>query len=260
MLIAVTRAVSLTLADCELTHRRRDRIDAAKAEAEHAAYEETLRTLGATVVRAPAEPTLPDAVFVEDAAIVVDEVAVITRPGAASRRPETESLAKTLARYRPLAQIEPPGTIDGGDVLVVGRTMYVGLSSRTNREAIAQLETLLGEWDYEVNPVPVSGCLHLKSAVTQVGENLLLLNDRFVRPDCFAPMERVAVAPEEPDGANALWIAGAAVYPMHHPRTAERLDRAGVRVVPVPCAELAKAEGAVTCCSIVFQAEGVRDA
>ena len=260
MLIAVTRAVSPTLADCELTHRRRDPIDATKADAEHAAYEQTLRALGATVVRAPPEPTLPDAVFVEDAAIVVDEVAVITRPGAASRRPETESLAETVGRYRPLVQIEPPGTIDGGDVLVVGRTLYVGLSSRTNREAIAQLETLLGEWDYEVNPVPVSGCLHLKSAVTQVGENLLLLNDRFVPTDCFAPMERVAVAPEEPDGANALWIGGAAVYPKHHPRTAERLDRAGVRVVPVPCAELAKAEGGVTCCSIVFRTEGVQDA
>ena len=260
MLIAVTRSVSPAIGNCELTHRARDPIDIAKAESEHAAYEETLRSLGVTVVRAPAEPTLPDAVFVEDTGLVLDEIAIITRSGAVSRRPETASLAPVLARYRPLVQIEAPGTIDGGDVLLLGRTLYVGLSSRTNREAIAQLETVLEEWDYEVQPVPVTGCLHLKSAVTQVGDNMLLLNERFVRPDCFGPMQRVTVAPEEPDGANALWVNGAAVYPMHHPRTAERLDRAGVRVIAVPCAELAKAEGAVTCCSIVFEAEGARDA
>ena len=252
MLIAVTRAVSPTLADCELTHRPRDPIDVANAVAEHALYEQALRSLGATVIRAPAEPALPDAVFVEDAAIVLDEVAVITRPGAPSRRPETESLAKVLGKYRPLSQIQQPGTLDGGDVLRVGRTLYVGLSSRSNREAIAELETLLGEWDYEVSPVPLNGCLHLKSAVTQVGENLLLMNERMVSPACFGPMNRVTVDPQEPDSANALWIGGAVVYPAHYPRTAERLDRAGVRVVEVPATEVAKAEGGVTCCSVVF--------
>ena len=256
MLIAVTRAVSPTLADCELTHRPREPINVANAVAEHAMYEEALRTLGATVIRAPAEPALPDAVFVEDAAIVLDEVAVMTRPGAPSRRPETESLAHVLAKYRPLQQIQQPSTLDGGDVLRVGRTLYVGLSSRTNREAIAELETLLSEWDYEVSPVPVNRCLHLKSAVTQVGENLLLINERLVSPECFGPSDRVTVAPEEPDGANALWIGegSAVVYPAHYPRTAERLDRAGVRVVEVPSTEVAKAEGGVTCCSVLFTA------
>ncbi|HXO84744.1 MAG TPA: arginine deiminase family protein [Gemmatimonadales bacterium] len=252
MLIAVTRAVSPTLADCELTHRPRDPINVANAVAEHALYEAALRSLGATILRAPDEPALPDAVFVEDAAIVLDEVAVITRPGAPSRRPETESVATVLGKYRPLQRIQQPGTLDGGDVLRVGRTLYVGLSSRTNREAIAELETLLSEWDYEVSPVPLRGCLHLKSAVTQVAENLLLINDRMVGPECFGPIDRVKVAPEEPHGANALWLGGAVVYPAHYPRTAERLDRAGVRVVPVPSTEVAKAEGGVTCCSLVF--------
>jgi dimethylargininase len=228
MLIAVTRAISPTLPDCELTHRPRDPINVAHAVAEHAMYEEALRSLGATVIRAPAEPALPDAVFVEDAAIVLDEVAVITRPGAPSRRPETESVANVLGKYRPLQRIQQPGTLDGGDVLRVGRTLYVGLSTRTNREAIAELETLLSEWDYEVSPVPLHGCLHLKSAVTQVGEHLLLLNDRMVGPECFGPIDRVTVDPQEPDSANALWIArgggGAVVYPAHYPRTAERRE------------------------------------
>ena len=255
MLIAVTRAVSPTLADCELTHLPRDPIDVAKAVAEHACYEEALRSLGATIVRASEEPTLPDAVFVEDTALALDEVAVLTRPGAASRRAEVESMAQVLSAYKPLVRIQPPGTLDGGDVLRVGRRLYVGLASRTNRAGIAQLETLLGQWGYEVIPVPVSGCLHLKSAVTQVADDLLLINDRWVRPQCFGAMEMVTVAPSEPAGANALRIASAAIYPEHYPDTADLLDRAGVRVVPVPCGELAKAEGGVTCCSVLFTTE-----
>jgi dimethylargininase len=255
-LIAVTRAISPTLADCELTHRPRDPINVAHAIAEHACYEEALRSLGATIVRAPPEPALPDAVFVEDAALALDEVAVITRPGAPTRRREVESMATVLSAYKPLVRIESPGTLDGGDVLRVGRKLYVGLSSRTNREGVAQLETLLDKWDYEVIRVQVTGCLHLKSAVTQIGKDLLLINPDFVPPERFAPMEVIPVAPAEADGANALWIggAGAVIYPAHYPATAERLERAGVRVVPVPSTEVAKAEGGVTCCSVLFEA------
>ncbi len=255
MLIAVTRAVSPRLAECERTHLPRDPIDVAKAIADHEHYEAALRSLGATVVRAPDEPTLPDGVFVEDAALVLDEIAIITRPGAPSRRPEIESMARVLSAYKSLQRIQPPGTLDGGDVLAVGRKIYVGRSSRTNHDGLAQLETLLSEWGYEVIPVPVTGCLHLKSAVTQVADNLLLINDRWVSPECFGSIGMVTVAPGEPDAANALRIGASVIYPTHHPATTERLDRAGVRVVPVPCGELAKAEGGVTCCSVVFEAE-----
>ena len=233
----------------------RDPIDVAKAIADHERYEAVLRSLGARVIRAPEEPTLPDAVFVEDTALVLDDVAIITRPGAPSRRPEIESMARVLSAYRSLQRIQPPGTLDGGDVMAVGRKIYVGLSSRTNHEGIAQLDTHLSVWGYEVIPVPVTGCLHLKSAVTQVADNLLLINDRWVSPECFASLEIMTVAPSEPAGANALRIGTAVIYPTHHPETAERLDRAGVRVVPVPCTELAKAEGGVTCCSVVFEAD-----
>ena len=255
MLVAVTRAISPTLADCELTHLAREPIDVAHAVAEHGRYEDALRSCGARVVRAAPEPDLPDAVFVEDAAVAFDEVAVIARPGAPTRRGETESLAALLSAYRPIARIRAPGTLDGGDVLRVGRRIYVGQSSRTNREGGSQLATLLAPWDYEVIPVATQGCLHLKSAVTQVGEQLLLINPRWIRPACLPPMEVVEVAPGEPHGANALWIEKAVIYPTHYPETAERLDRAGVRVVPVPCSELAKAEGGVTCCSVLFESE-----
>jgi dimethylargininase len=255
MLIAVTRAVSPALAECELTHLPRDPIDVAKAIADHERYEAALRALGARVVRAPEEPTLPDAVFVEDTALVLDELAVLTRPGAASRRSEVESMARVLGAYKPLARIQPPGTLDGGDVLVLGRKIYVGRSSRSNHEGIEQLQTLVSGFGYDVIPVAVKGCLHLKSAVTEVADNLLLVNERWVRPEYFAPIETMTVAPSEPAGANALRIASAVIYPEHYPDTADLLDRAGVRVVPVPCAELAKAEGGVTCCSVLFATE-----
>ena len=255
MLIAVTRAVSPTLAQCELTHLPRDPIDVANAIAQHAQYETALGALGAKIVRAPAEPALPDAVFVEDTALVLDEVAIIMRPGAESRRAEIPSIANTLKDFRSLVWIQEPGTIDGGDILRVGRMLYVGASSRTNLEGIALLETAVSSWGYEVTRVPLTGCLHLKSAVTQVGEDLLLINTRWVRPNCFGAMKTIAVAPPEPGAANALWIAGggAVIFPEHHSQTAQRLIRAGVRVISVPCSELAKAEGGVTCCSLVFQ-------
>jgi len=255
MLVAVTRAISPTLADCELTHLGREPIDVAHAIAEHGCYEDALRSVGATVVRAAPEPDLPDAVFVEDAALALDETAVITRPGAATRRRETASLATVLGPYRSLLRIQPPGTLDGGDVLRVGRRLYVGQSARSNRAGISQLESLLAPWDYEVIPVAVDGCLHLKSAVTQVGERLLLINSRCVRPSCFPSMEMIEIAPAEPLGANALWIESVVLYPAHYPETAERLERGGVPVVPVPCTELAKAEGGVTCCSILLESE-----
>src|SRR5262245_47076267 len=133
MTLAVTRAVSPALAECELTHLARAPIDIARAATEHAAYEDALRSLGATVVRAAPAPELPDSVFVEDAAIVLDEIAVITRPGSSTRRHETASVAEVLGQYRPLKHIRAPATIDGGDVLRVGRTLFVGLSSRTGK-------------------------------------------------------------------------------------------------------------------------------
>jgi len=253
MLIAITRPVSPTLADCELTHLARERIDVTRATEQHGTYEATLRSFGAAVVRVPAAPELPDAVFVEDTALVLDEVAVITRPGAASRQAETEPVAQVLAGYRALLRLEAPATLDGGDVLRVGRTLFVGLSSRTNRDGIDRLRALVSPLGYQVVPVELADCLHLKSAVTEIADRLLLMNPRWVSPGAFAALDRIEVAPEESGGANALRLSDAVLYPGHFPRTAGRLVAAGIRVVPVDCGELAKAEGGVTCCSLVFE-------
>ena len=129
MWIAITRPVSASLAHCELTHLAREPIDVPRARAQHAAYERLLGSLGASLVRVGPAPDLPDAVFIEDTAVVLDELAVVTRPGAASRRPETDAVASVLASYRPLRTMTAPATLDGGDVLRLGRTLYVGRSA-----------------------------------------------------------------------------------------------------------------------------------
>ena len=254
MLIAVTRPVSSSITQCELTHRAREPIDVARATAQHAGYEALLRSLGATVVGVPAAPELADAVFVEDAAVVLDEVAVITRPGAPSRRAESAAVVATLARYLPVHGMTPPATLDGGDVLRLGRTLYVGRSGRTNQHGIDQLRQLVTPFDYRVEAVEFAGCLHLKSAVTALAEELLLANPAWVSTAGFPGCETLFVDPREPDAANALRVAGTIVYPSEFPRTLGRLSERGLRVATTDCSELAKAEGAVTCCSLVFEA------
>lgn len=255
-LIAYTRAVSPQLADCELTHLEREPLDVAGAQAEHAQYEAVLAELGADVRRLPATPHLPDGVFVEDAAVVLDDVALITRPGAASRRPETESVAAALQPHRALVHITAPGTLDGGDVLVCGRTLYIGLSTRTSRDAIAQAASLLAPFGCTVVPVEFTGCLHLKSAVTRIADDRLLLNPQWVRPAAFAGFASLAVDPAEPHAANALALGGAIVHPLQHARTRARLEAAGFAVRTVPQLELAKAEAGVTCCSLLVNDAG----
>lgn len=253
MRYALTRAVPPSLARCELTHQARQPIDAALAATQHEAYERALDALGCTVQRLPEEPDLPDSVFVEDVAVVLDEVAVITRPGAASRRAEVASVAEALRPYRPLLSIEPPGTLEGGDVLRLGQVLYVGLSTRSNAAGIEQLQTHLRPFGYEVRAVPLRGCLHLKSAVTRVGERTLLLNPEWVDPGSFEGYEYVEVDPAEPAAANALLVGGEVVMPSAHPRTRRRLEDRGIVVRPVDVSELAKAEAGVTCCSLIFE-------
>ena len=252
--IALTREVGASIGRCELTHLSRQPIDLERARAQHRAYEDALRRLGCQVIRLGDEPDMPDAVFVEDAAVVLDEVAILTRPGAQSRRLEVESVAAGLSPHRRIFRIEDPGTVDGGDVLVSGRRIFVGLSSRTNREGAEQLARLTEPFGYILQPIPIGVCLHLKSAATAVGERTLLINRSWVDAAAFDGYTLVDVDPAEPLGANALLIDRRLLYPASCPRTAERLDRLGLDVTRLDLSELAKAEGAMTCCSLVFRA------
>ena len=250
-MIALTRAVSPAIAHCELTHLQREPIDFVRADSQHRKYESVLEALGCEVQHLPALPGNADAVFVEDAAVVLSDLAIITRPGADSRRNEIVSVAEALRDYRDLAFIEAPGTLDGGDVLVIGSTIFVGESTRTNGEAIRQIDALATPQGYRVRETRVSGCLHLKSAATRVGEDTVLLNPGWVDVSLFAGLARIEVDESEPFAANAVAIGNDLVYPTGFDRTADRLERAGFTIHPVEMNELQKAEGAVTCCSIL---------
>lgn len=250
-MLALTRPVSPGIDRCELTYRERVPIDPARAAAQHAAYETALEAAGCRLVRLPAAPELPDAVFVEDTAVVTDEVAVLARPGAASRRPEVEAVGRVLVSHRPVRRIEAPGTLDGGDVLRVGRDVFVGESARTNAAGAAGLRAILEPLGYTVRTVPVTGCLHLKSAATLLTGSTLILNPDWVDPARFEGYRTVAVDPAEPYAANVLAVGDTALVAGGHPATARRIRAEGVGVVEVDLSELAKAEAGITCCSLL---------
>ena len=254
MNIAITRQVSPAINQCELTHIAREPIDYERACAQHEQYEAALRTLGLDVIPLEAEPDLPDSVFVEDVALVLDECAIMLNPGAASRRPEVATVEKALAPYREIFRIQPPGTVDGGDILTVGRTVYIGISSRSTENAVEQMKAILEPRDYQVHALNVTGCLHLKSAVTQVSKDTLLINPEWVSKDDFPGVQFIEVDPSEPYAANAVLVGDTIIYPSSFPKTQTKLQAAGIRMVIVDANELAKAEGAVTCCSLIFTA------
>src|SRR6266704_814306 len=255
MLTAITREVSANINDCELSFHAREPIDVAKTIAQHKAYRDCLAELGVRIVSLPAEPELPDAVFVEDPAVVVDEVAVISIMGVPSRRPEARSLADALSPYRPITFLVDPATLDGGDVLRIGRFGFAGLSQRTNREGIAQLRGVLGAFDYQVQPVEVIGCLHLKSACSYIGNDTILVNRSWIDADRFRGYRLLDVPDEEPAAANALLINDVVIIPASVPKTRALLEERGFRVRTINLSELQKAEAGATCGSLIFNHE-----
>jgi dimethylargininase len=253
MVIAITREVSPRFNECEITHIERTPIDLNIARAQHRAYVNALKELGCDVIELPAEADLPDSVFVEDIAFILSEVAVITRPGADSRKPETESIIRALSPHIKLVQVREPATVDGGDVLVLGKNIYVGLSTRSNQQAIEQLNGLLCEYGYTVTGLQLYDCLHLKSAVTRVDDKTLLINKNWVDTRHFADFDLIEIDPSEPYAANCLPVGEAIIYPTAFPKTRAKLEERGYQVVAVDVSELAKAEGAVTCCSLIIK-------
>ncbi len=254
MLTAITRAVSPAIVNCELTFVQRAPIDIAKAMEQHHAYEHMLEKFGAKVCPLAAEPELPDSMFVEDPALVLDEVAVILPLGTASRRPEAASLAKALAPYRELKYVELPGTVEGGDILRIGRDLFVGLTDRTNEEGVRQLKAIADIYNYKLTTVLVTGCLHLKSAVTFLGRNTLLANREWFNPTPMENFEWVDVDPQEPHAANALAFDSSVIFPASFPLTRARIEARGFEVTSLDISELQKAESGLTCSSLLFNA------
>jgi len=252
VLTAITRDVNAGMGDCELTFLPRIGIDTNLASHQHHQYQSVLSSLGCNVVTVPTESELSDSVFIEDTALVLDEIAVMCRPGATSRRAEVAGVRDILQRHRTLASIEPPGTLDGGDLLHVGKHIYAGLSTRSNKSGIAQLRNIVAIYDYSVKTVETTKCLHLKSAVSEVAPGLLLINPDWVDRSAFRDFELIDVDVGEPHAANALRVGTSVIYPSSFPRTMEKLAQRGIDVMPVDVSELQKAEGAVTCCSLIL--------
>lgn len=252
---AFTRAVSPRLAECELTHLARVPIDAARAAGQHSAYEDALRSAGFEVIRLPDLPDDPDAVFVEDTALLLDEHAVITRPGAASRIGETYSTAAGLDGQFMLHRIMS-GHVDGGDVLRIGRRLYVGLSTRTDAEGLKSLADIVRPLGFEVVEAQLRACLHLKTGATFAGDDfrgvpVLLCHEAAVDSMQFTGVEPLRVDEAEPAAANCLRTGDRLIVAAGNPRTSAMLRDRGFNLVEVDVSELQKAESGVTCMSLV---------
>ena len=252
VVIAVTRQVSPRFNECEITHIDRSPINIDIASAQHEGYVQALKDMGCELIELPAEADLPDSVFVEDTAFILPEATVITRPGADSRRPETESIIRALRPYRELLFINEPGTVDGGDVLVLDQDILVGMSTRSNQAAVDQINILVGKFGYRAQGVELHDCLHLKSAVTRVDAKTLLINRNWVDTHHFPGFDLIDVDASEPFAANCLPVNGEIIFPAAFPKTRVKLEARGYKIRTVQVDELAKAEGAVTCCSLII--------
>ncbi len=253
MVIAITREVSSRFNECEITHIDRTPIDLDIARRQHQEYIYALAQIGCEVIELPEERDLPDSVFVEDTAFILPEVAVITRPGADSRKPETESIVQALSSHRPLVHVTAPATVDGGDVLVLGKNIYIGMSTRSTMDAVTQLQGLLDNYGYKVTGIELTDCLHLKTAVTRMNNKTLLVNKNWVDAGHFSGYELIDIDPSEPFGANCLPVKDVIIYPSSFPKTQKKIEQKGFKVLNVNLDELAKAEGAVTCCSLIIE-------
>jgi dimethylargininase len=253
-IVALTNTPSPLLEQCELTHLDRTPIDYATALAQHRGYQQMLRDAGAEVHALDVNRAHPDSVFIEDTALVLDEVAIMMSMGAESRRGEPDAIAAAVSEYRAIERISLPATIDGGDIVRLGRTLLVGQSSRTNAEGAAALARIGKRYGYRVIPVPVTGCLHLKSACTALPDNRLLANAAWFDRAAVADIATVPIPTDEPHAADVALVGDTVCLASEHPRTARLVESLGFTVRTTPLSEFAKAEGAVTCLSLIFSA------
>ena len=249
---ALLRTPSPALAECELTHIERVEIDLDRALAQHRAYAALLTRLGIEATILDPLPDYPDSCFVEDAGLAFPECFVLTFPGVASRRGEPALLRNHLPADRPILTIENPATIDGGDVLTVGKAVFVGLTSRTNRAGVDALAAALAPFGYSVTGVPGEAALHLKTAVTAPDDSTVLINPALIDRNVFAAFDQIECDPAEPFAGNCLRLGGTVVMQSAHPRTAALLAARGYAVETVDVSEFAKAEAGLTCLSLVI--------
>ncbi len=248
----LVKRISRSLPHCQLLYLAAQEFNVPLAIKQHSSYIAALRAVGVVLTILPEEPDLPDAAFVEDVVLIFDELAVICRSGCSSRKTEAGKMLPIVAELRPFFRIMPPGTLEGGDVLRLEKTLFVGLSSRTNREGIRQLEEIVRPFDYRVISVRVTGCLHLKTAITAPGRELLIANPEWIDPAPFRGFDVLTVPETEPWSANTLPVNGRVFIAGSAPRSAALLESRGLDVHPIDISELQKAEAGLTCLSVLY--------
>ena len=246
MFVALTNAVSDTLAVLYPA------VDIERARRQHDAYCDALRRHGAMVQRLLINVEHGDGCFIEDNAIVCDEVAILTSMGAAHRRGETTAMAPVLAQYRRVERVADDARVEGGDVLRIDRHIFVGRSARTDQRGIDELRQMLEPLYYRVTAVHVADGLHLKTAVTALDSSTLLANSEWVDMSAFNDFDVIDIHPDEPTAGNVLLIGDAIVMHSGHTRTVARVRARFPRVETVDISEFAKADGGLTCLSLIF--------
>jgi dimethylargininase len=251
-MLAITHVPSPAMESGERTFVGRDPIDAHLAAAQHAAYCRLLEECGANVKTLEVNRHLPDCAFVEDAAVVLDEIAVLATMGAASRRAELPGIESELRKHREVVSLTLPATLEGGDVVRIGKTLLVGESSRTNRAGIAALEAIVRRHGYRVARIKVHGCLHLKTACCALPDGRLHVNPDWIDMQPLEPFDCIHIPRDELWGANCLCIGENVILSAAHARTAQQLSSLEFAVQPIDLSEFAKAEAGVTCLSLLI--------
>ncbi|UCE17686.1 MAG: dimethylargininase [Gemmatimonadota bacterium] len=253
LFIALTHIVSPNISQCEVTYRNREPIDYDRAVKQHEAYCQLLRDCGLDVIELSVNRDYPDSTFLEDTAVVVDEIAIMANLGVASRRGEVNGVEQELAKYRKIRRIEPPATLDGGDVLKIGRDIFVGLSPRTNEAGIQSLKRFLAPFGYKIIPVILKDCLHLKSACTTLDKKALLVNASWLDLEPFSNFRIIQVPEDESEAANALRVNDTIFMHSGFSKTVQIARAEGFAVKTTDISELLKAEAGMTCSSIIFE-------
>ncbi len=250
--LAIVRAPASALASGERSFIEREPIQFETALQQHANYAAVLSGLGLRLLHLPAMEDFPDSVFVEDTAIILDEFAILARMGTESRSLEVHGITPILSIYREVMHLEAPASLEGGDVIVSGKKVLIGISRRSNVSGVQRVEQLTKPLGYKVTPVSVHGCLHLKTACTLLPDGRLLLNPRWVDSSALAEFSTLEIPEKEPWAACQLSVGNRCVIDERHLATIELLSREKYHVQPIPLSELAKAEAGPTCLSLIF--------
>lgn len=252
MIKAFVNTPSPRLAECQLSYVDRMPIDLSLARQQHGTYVQALIKLGVEVDILHINPHCPDGVFVEDPVIILDETAIITSMGNPERRAEIPAIKEYISGHRQIQEIRLPAKLEGGDVLQIGRKIFIGLSSRTNLAGMEALKIITQQYGYEIILVRVTGCLHLKTAVTALDEERLLINPSWLDTTPFRDFQLVVVPSEEPWGANILRLPMGVIANAAYPGTCHLIASLGYRLEAVDISEYGKAEAGLTCMSVVY--------